>query len=178
MIRVIRVQMMNTVCVVPVDTEIFRSRFQVCKSSHSLIWVRLTARVRIERNAPDSLHTLVIIYIFFNKIHIRTFTCHRNVDHLDPEVFRDREMSVISRDRAEEFHLVKSAPRRTSAYPVRPGTAHGIEHQCQTRVSVHHDILGRRVHHRTHELFRLLDPGQDSVVSHITVRCHIITAAV
>ena len=52
------------------------------------------------------------------------------------------------------------------------------EHQCQTRVSVHHDILGRRVHHRTHELFRLLDPGQDSVVSHITGRCHIITAAV
>ena len=70
-------------------------------------------------------------------------------------------MSVISRDRAEEFHLVKSAPRRTSAYPVRLGTAHGIEHQCQTRVSVHHDILGRRVHHRTHELFRLLDPGQE-----------------
>ena len=95
----ILVEMVDAVSVVPEDPEIFCRRFQLGKAVYSLVRVGDSLGVGVLGYAPDSLNSGIIVDQFFYHIHIRAFHSHGNRDHLDAEIFGDREVTVISRNR-------------------------------------------------------------------------------
>ena len=118
-----------------------------CQTAYRLIGVGIAGRVRVLRNAPDSLYGRVGGHILLYQIHIRTICGHRNVDHLDAKIFSNGEMSVISRYRTQEFNLVKLAPRGISHNAMSHRTGDGVVHYVQAGVSIDNDIVSRNLDH-------------------------------
>ena len=124
--------MMDTICIIPVNTEIFCCRFQSCKTTYRFVGIGDTLRVGIFRHTPDTFDCRIVVDVFFYHIHIRTIFVHRNVDHLDAEVLCDLEVTVISRNRAQEFYFIQFAPWSAAHYTMSHGTCHRIVHNVQT----------------------------------------------
>jgi len=118
-----------------------------CQTADSLIGIGITGRVGVFWNTPDSLYGRVGGHILLHQIHIRTICGHRNVDHLDTKIFSNGEMSVISRYRAQEFNLVKLAPRGISHNAMSHRTGDGVVHYVQAGVSIDNDIVSRNLDH-------------------------------
>ena len=155
---------MYAVCVIPVDTEVFCSRFQVGKTENCLIGICDPLRIGIFRYTPDTFYCRILIYIFLDHIHIRSRRRHRDVDHLDSEMLCNTEVSVISRYRTEEFYFVQFAPRCASEYSVCHCTCNCIIHNVQTGIPEDDHIVFRHFHHICKELFCLGDSVQAAVI--------------
>ena len=130
-ILIIIIEMMNAVCIIPVNTEIRCCRFQSCKTLYGFFGVSVTLWVGVFRNTPDSLDRCIFTYQLLYHVHIRSLWSHRNIDHLDSEKFGDLEVTVITWYRTEEFHLVKLAPWSISHYTLSHGTCDTVEHNVQ-----------------------------------------------
>ena len=135
-ILIIVIQMVNGVSVIPENTEVFGSRFQMGKSSDCLVGERNTGGILIFWYAPDSLDGLVFSHQLFHYIHIWAGRKHGNIDHLNAKIFRHRKMTVISRNRTQEFYLVQFRPGGTSHNALGHGTGNCIKHNAETGVSV------------------------------------------
>ena len=109
-ILILIIEVMYTVGVIPVDTEVTCSRLETCETTYGLIAVAVALRVTVLRNAPDALDGVVFLHELLDDVHIRTGRCHRNVDHLDTEVLGDAEVTVIARYRTEPLHLIELTP--------------------------------------------------------------------
>ena len=164
-ILLVVIQMVDAVCVIPVNTEILRRRLQACKTAHRLVRVGDTLRVGIFRHAPDALYRFVVVDIFLDHIHIRSVLRHRDIDHLNAKIFRDSKMTVVSWHRAEEFYLIQLAPRRASHYSVCHGACNGVKHDVQTGVSIDDNLIGGNLRHICKKLLRLRDTIQNAVIS-------------
>ena len=84
-------------------------------------------------------------------------------------------MAVIARYRAEEFYLIKFAPRRMSADTHCHRAGNRIKHYIQTGVAVDLDIFLRHFGHVCQQLSCLRNTIHDSVVSavHTCLTYHI-----
>ena len=60
------IEMMDGIGIVPENAEVFRCRLQIRESLHGLFRIGIALRIRIFRNAPDSLDRGIVIDIFFN----------------------------------------------------------------------------------------------------------------
>ena len=89
--------MMDAVCVIPENTEIFCCRFQSGKALYSLFRVGDTLGIGVFRHTPYTLDGRVRAYQLFDHIHVGAGGRHGNRDHLNTEVFCDLKMTVISR---------------------------------------------------------------------------------
>ena len=135
-------QVVDTVSVVPEDSEVTGSGFQVCKAADSLIRIGGAVGVCVLRNTPDALDGIVVVDPALNQCHIGSFGGHRNVDHLDAENLADAEVTVISGDRAEEFQLFLLAPGFFAAGEAEDHCAcDGIVHHVQRRVAADKDLV-------------------------------------
>ena len=120
--------MVDAIGIIPENSEILGSRSQSGQTAHRLIGVGNSAWVGVLGNTPDSLDGLVLCNQLLHQLHIRAFLVHRNIDHLNVKVFCNCKMSVISRNRTEELHLVKLAPGSASHNTVCHGAGNGIIH--------------------------------------------------
>ena len=164
-ILVVVIQMMHIIGIVPVDTEILSGGLQSGKPAHRLVRIGDSLRVGILGHAPDALDRRVRADQLFHHVHIRSFRRHGNVDHLDPEILRDREMPVITGNRAEEFHNRELAPGGASAHAVGHGTGYRIVHHIQAGIAVNDDLVGGNLDQVGQKLLRLLDAVDHAVVS-------------
>ena len=130
-ILIIIIEMMDAVGIIPVNTEVRCCRFQSCKTLYGFFRVGVALWVGVFRNTPDSLDGCILTYQLLYHVHIRSLWSHRNIDHLDSEKFGDLEVTVITRYRTEEFHLVKLAPWSISHYTLSHGTCNTVEHNVQ-----------------------------------------------
>ena len=120
--------MVDAVCVIPVNAEIFRCWFQFCKTVDRYVRIGDALRVGVFRYAPDTFDGRVGAYQFFYHVHIRSFRCHGYIDHLNAEIFGNGKMSVISRYRAQKFYFIEFAPGSAAHYAVSHAARNGIEH--------------------------------------------------
>ena len=156
--------MMNAVGVVPVDSEIAGRRFQTGHAADGLIGVGNAGGVRVLRYAPDSLDGLVVSHQLLDHIHVRAALVHGNVDHLDAKILGDGKVTVITRNRAEELHLVELAPGSASHDAVGHGAGNGVVHHIQAGVSVDNNIVRGYLDHVGDQLLGLSDAVQNAVV--------------
>ena len=121
----------------------------------------------------------IIIYIFFNKIHIRTISCHRNIDHFDTEVLGDHKVFCqVSRNRAEEFTL--SSLHKTSASRKHHMSRHGLPLSNINVILAFRYItifFSPELIATPSALLLSWNTGQDSIVSYIAVERDIVTGA-
>ena len=87
------IEMVDTVSVIPENTEIFCCRFQSGKSLYCLCRVGDTLWIGILRHTPDTLDGRIRTYQLLYHIHIRTCRGHRHVDHFNAEILCDPEMT-------------------------------------------------------------------------------------
>ena len=138
---------MDRIGIVPENPEILCRRFQSGKPSHRLVGIGIPLRVGILGHTPDSLHCRILIYVFFNQIHIRPALRHGNIDHLNAELLRYGKMPVISRNRAKEFHFVQLRPGGAPKDAKKHTARHRIIHNVQTGIAKHNNhILGNTDH--------------------------------
>ena len=90
-----------------------------CKSFYHFIRVHNTLRIGILGNTPDSLHSGIMIDIFFNHIHVRAILRHGNRNHFNTKMLCNGEMSVVTGNRAQKLHCIQLAPRSTATYAKR-----------------------------------------------------------
>ena len=76
-------------------------------------------------------------------------------------------MSVISRYRAQEFNLVKLAPRGISHNAMSHRTGDGVVHYVQAGVTKDDNIVLRYFHHIRKKLFCFFDSIDHSIVTAI-----------
>ena len=156
---------MHCICIIPVNTEVLRSRFQRSKASDNLIRIADTFRIRIFRYTPDTLYAAVVFYIFFYQIHIRSILMHRDIDHFNAKLLCDRKMSVISRNRAEELHMLLLAPWFAATYTKCIRTCNCIIHNRKTRITTHDHILALCIYHTCHKSFCFRNTVQYTIVA-------------
>ena len=105
---------MNNISIVPNHSEIFCRRLKSSKAADNLVRECYSVGIRVFRNAEKSFNAL-ILDIFLNAVHIRTVGIHFNIYHLDAEMLKNSEMSVIAGAGAEEFNLTLLDPGLISA---------------------------------------------------------------
>jgi len=127
-VLIVIIEMMNAVCVIPVDTEIRCCRFQMRKALYCFCWISISLWVGVFRHTPDSFDGCVFTDKLLYHIHVWSLWCHWHVDHFDSEEFCDLEMAVISRYRTEEFYLIKFAPWGISHYTLCHRTCNAVKH--------------------------------------------------
>ena len=130
-ILVLIIEVMYTVGVVPVNTEVTCSRLETCETTYGLIAVAVALRVGVLRDAPDALDGVVFLHELLDHVHIRTGRRHRNIDHLDAEVLGDTEVTVVARYRTEPLHLIKLTPWCGAHNAVGHRSRNGIIHDIQ-----------------------------------------------
>ena len=157
--------MVNAVCIVPEDTEIFGCRLQRCKTADGFVRISVALRVGIFRHTPDTFDGIILCHQFFYQIHIRSFRSHRNIDHLDSEILGDREMAVISRYRTQEFHFVQFGPWCTSCDTVCIRTCNRIEHYRQAGISIYDHLVWLYLTDIGEQFFRLRNTCQKTVIA-------------
>ena len=157
--------MMNTVSIVPVDTEIRRRWLQMRKALYCLFRIGIALRIGVFRNTPDTFYCRIILHKFLHHIHIRSFRGHGDVDHLDTEEFRDTEMTIISRHGAKEFYLVQFTPGGIAANAMGHRASHRVEHNVQTGVAIDDDLIRFHLAHSAKQTFRLRNTIQYAVVT-------------
>ena len=164
--RMIVGQVVDTVSVVPEDSEVTGSGFQVCKAADSLIRIGGAVGVCVLRNTPDALDGIVVVDPALNQCHIGSFGGHRNVDHLDAENLADAEVTVISGDRAEEFQLFLLAPGFFAAGEAEDHCAcDGVVHHVQRRVAADEDLVLMDAHDFSEQPSCLRDTFQLAIVA-------------
>ena len=141
LLLLIVIEMMYTVSIIPVDTEIRCSRLQTGKTFNCVLWVSISLWIGIFRNTPDTLDCRIFTYQFLNHIHIWSLRSHRNIDHLNSKELCNLKMAVISRNRAEEFYLIQLAPWCISHNTMCHRTCHSIKHNVQTGSTINDDVF-------------------------------------
>ena len=169
------IEMVHAVGIVPEDTEIICGRLQTGEPAYGLIRIGDALRVGVLRYAPDTLDSRIGTDKVFHHVHIRTGRGHRNRNHLDSEVFRNLEVTVITGNRAEELHLRELAPGSVAHDAVCPCTADRVKHDIQRRVSVDDDILRIVFHHIAKQLPCFTDAAEGTVVPAV---CSVFTGQV
>ena len=165
-IPLIFIQMMDTVSIIPKNSEIFCCRCQCRKTSDNFIRIGITLWVGILRYTPDSLDCRIIIDIFFYHVHIRSILMHRDCDQIKTKSLCNLEMTVIARCRTKEFHLVKLAPWCMSKKAEHISSRYCIIHHIQTGVTKNHNVI--RIH--------FSNRGQQSLCFRNTIQYTIISA--
>ena len=158
-------QMVHAVRVVPEDAEVVGGALHGGQAAHRLVGIRRAAGVRVLRHAPDALDGVVggdeVLHFF----HIGAVLAKGDGNHLDAEIFANREVPVIAGDGAEPFHLGQTPPGRTSQGAEHQVAHHGVVHGRQARIAEHDDVLWLIVQKRCHEPFRLGDAVEHAVVA-------------
>ena len=101
---------MDSVSVIPKNTEVRRCGLQSSKTADRFIRVRNSLWVGILWHAPDSLNALIFPHKPLHHVHIGSFHGHRDVDHLNAKILRDGKMAVVSGNRAQKLDLIKFTP--------------------------------------------------------------------
>ena len=166
------IEVMDTVGIVPEDTEVFRCRLEPCKAADCLITVGIACRIRIFGNAPDALDGLVFRNKLFDHIHIRASGAHGNRDHADPEVFGDGKMSVVAGYRAKEIHLVQFSPGCVAHDTMCHCAGDRIIHDIEGGVAIDNDIIRAVLHHIADQVLALFNSVQYTVVAAV---CSVFT---
>ena len=164
-ILLVLIQVMHAIGIVPEDPEIGSRGLEPCESPDCLIRVRIACGITVFGHAPDSLDGLVLVDQFLYHVHVRAFRCQRDRDHLYAEIFRDREMSVISGNRAEKFHPVLFAPGSIAHNAVSHCSCNCIVHDVQRGVSEDDDVVGIVLHHVAQKDLRLLYARNNAVIA-------------
>ena len=74
-------------------------------------------------------------------------------------------MTVISRNRAEEFYFVQFAPWGTSHNTVCHSTCHGIKHNIQTGIAINQNVSFRHFRHICQQFSCITDTIQNAIIS-------------
>ena len=98
-VLLIFIEVVDSVSIIPVDSEIFCCRIQLRKTVYRLVRIGNSLRIGVFRHAPDPFHCRICAYKLFYHIHIRSGRSHWDIDHLDSKMLCNRKMSVISRNR-------------------------------------------------------------------------------
>ena len=93
------IEMVDSVSIIPVDSEILCCRVQLCETVYRLVGIGDSLWVGVFRYTPDPFHCRICAYKLFYHIHIRSGRSHWDIDHLDSKMLCNRKMSVISRNR-------------------------------------------------------------------------------
>ena len=138
------VEVVDGIGVVAHDPEVrTRDRAEPAEPVDGGVGVHLSTRVRVLGHAPDALHRGVLPDPRFDQVHVRTVIPHRHVDHLDPEVFENREVPVVAGDRAQEPHGAAVAPGGARfGGPVEPRVQQVAIHQRQAAVPPGDHLVG------------------------------------
>ena len=157
--------MVDSVCIVPENTEVFCSRLQCRETVYCFIRIGDSLWIGIFRNTPDSFDRLIFCDQLFYHIHIRSGRCHRHIDHFNSKMFCDRKMSVISRNRTEELYFIQFRPWRASENSVCHRACNRIVHNIQAGITENHNVVFRNFHHVSKKLLRLCDSVQNTIIS-------------
>ena len=95
------VQVMDAVGVVPEDAEIVSSAGHGRQTTNDILGIGDAAGVGVLRNAPDTLHGIVLGDDSLDLIHVGAAFVHLHGNHLDAERFRDAEVTVVTRNGAD-----------------------------------------------------------------------------
>ncbi len=159
--------MMHRIGIVPEDAEILCRGLQVRKPSHSLIGIGIALGIGILGHTPDPFDALVLRHKLFHHVHVGTLGRHGHKNHLNAEMLRDGKMSVVTGHRTQKFHLLQSAPGRTSHNPVGHGAGNGIIHNIQAGVAVYNHIFRTDTHDVCHHMLCLNQAVQNAVIADI-----------
>ena len=158
-------EMVHGVGVVPEDAEIVGGALHGGEAAHRLIGVGDAGGVRVLRHAPDALDCVVGDDEALHFFHIGAVLAKGDGNHLDAEIFANREVTVVAGDGAEPFHLGQAPPGRTSQGPEHQVAHHGVVHGREARIAEHDDVLWLIVQKRRHEPLRLGDAVEHAVVA-------------
>ena len=100
---------MYNVSVVPDNSEILCRRFESGEATNDLIGKCYSVRIGILRNAEKALNAF-ILDIFLDCVHVRAVVVHFDIYHLDAEMLKNSEMSVVAGAGAEKFNLTLLDP--------------------------------------------------------------------
>ena len=96
------------------------------------------------------------LHIFLTRSISGPVRSHWDIDHFDSKIFRDSKMSVVSRNRTEEFYFIKFAPWCTAHHAMCHGTCNGIIHNIQAGITKDNNIVFWYFHHISKKLSWLL----------------------
>ena len=99
---------MHGVGVVPEDAEVGGGAFHGGEAAHRLIGVGDAGGVRVLRHAPDALDGVVGGDEALHFFHIGAVLAKGDGNHLDAEIFANREVTVVAGDGAEPFPSEKT----------------------------------------------------------------------
>lgn len=105
----------HAVRVVPHNAKILSGGLEPRKAPDCFVGICDSLGVGVFRHTPDALDCAVAFRKPFNNVHIGPLRRHRNVYHLDAEIFCNTEMPVIAGNRTKELHLFLPAPRLAAA---------------------------------------------------------------
>ena len=132
---------MDTVGIVPHQQEVLSCRLHGGYAPDRFFGIYNSRGIGILRNIPHSLD-LRVFYELLYDIHVWPFFIHRNRYEFESETLGYTEMSVIPRDRAEEFESFLFRPRRRAVQkPVCKGFCHCIIHEREARVAADEHLL-------------------------------------
>ncbi len=163
-ILVVVVQVMYPISVVPVNAEILCRRLQPGKTAHRLVRVGDALGVGVFGHAPDALNGVIGGHQLLHQIHIRAGGRHGHVDHLNAEILGNGKVAVVSRNGAQEFHLVQPAPGGAPHDAMGHGAGNGVVHHIQAGIPVDDDAVDGVFHHVADQLLCLPDPVQHPVI--------------
>ena len=164
-VLIIFVKMMDTISIIPENTEIRGCRFQSRKAADCLSGIGDAGGISIHGYTPDTFDGRICADKSLHHIHVRSFLCHGNRDHLNTKGLCNGKMTVISRYRTKEFHLVQLCPGGISHNTVGHGTGYCIKHNIQAGISIYNDIFFRYTGHICHQAANLRNTCETTVVS-------------
>ena len=165
--RVVPLELMDAVCVVPHNEEIRRGGGQGRHAADGLLGVDDPLGVGVLGDAPNALDRWVLNRRLHG-VHIRAAVGHGDGDKLEAEGLRDLEVPVIAGGGAEPFDGFLFAPGPGAVeQAVGVGLGDGVVHKLKAGAAPHEDLL-----HLTAQDVREEPPGGGEAV-HLAVVPHV-----
>ena len=127
--------------IIPEDTKILCLGLKCGKAPYGFVGICDTGRIGVFGNTPYAFYAFVVFDIFFHDIHIRPIGIHRYIYHIDTEISRNPEMSVIAGHGTQEFYFFKLSPRSASGNAFCISVRNGIKHHIKAGVSSGNNIF-------------------------------------